>query len=322
MKRFVISLVQIIFIVMGAACGPAALPREVVKTVEVQVERPAVVEPVAFPTLAAPLPAATSAPADAGVKIESAPRSRFDRMIIKDANMRLMVIDTDIALDRVTQITEDFGGYIVSSRTWYQQAGAESLKWATVTLSVPSDQFEAALRRLRELAAQVLDEIASGTDVTEEYVDLQSRLKNLEATRDRIRQFLDQAQTVEEALQVNEQLSQVEEEIEQIKGRMNYLSDRAAYSTITVNLEPEPVPYPTPTVTPTPTATPTPTPWTLTPTFNTASKALVSISRFLAQAATWIGVVILPLVGVPLLIILGILWLFRRRDKPAPKKTE
>jgi len=49
----------------------------------------------------------------------------------------------------------------------------------------------------------------SGQDVTDEYVDLQSRLGNLEATRDRIRTFLDQAQTVDEALRVNEQLAAV-----------------------------------------------------------------------------------------------------------------
>jgi predicted nucleic acid-binding Zn-ribbon protein len=96
------------------------------------------------------------------------------------------------------------------------------------------DQFENALLRLRDLSLRVVDESAGGQDVSEEYVDLQSRLNNLESTRDRIRGFLDQAQTVDDSLRINQELSTIEDQIEQVKGRMNYLSHRAAYSTITV----------------------------------------------------------------------------------------
>ncbi|HPD42084.1 MAG TPA: DUF4349 domain-containing protein, partial [Anaerolineae bacterium] len=96
----------------------------------------------------------------------------------------------------------------------------------------------------------------SGQDVTDEYVDLQSRLGNLEATRDRIRTFLDQAQTVDEALRVNEQLAAVEAQIEQVKGRMVYLRERSAYSTITVQLDPELPSAPEVTPVPTPTWSP------------------------------------------------------------------
>src|SRR3990172_9309402 len=120
-------------------------------------------------------------------------------------------------------------------------------------MGVPVDQFETVQRQLRAIAATVLSDTASGQDVSEEYVDLQSRLTNLEATAAHIREFLAQAQNVEEALQVNARLTEVENEIEQIKGRMNYLKDRAAFSTIVVNLEPR-RPTPTPTPTPTPLA--------------------------------------------------------------------
>src|SRR3989304_1637312 len=104
----------------------------------------------------------------------------------------------------------------------------------------------------------------------------QFTMKDREATRDRIRQFLEQAKTVEEALKVNDQLSKVEEEIETVQGRMNYLSDRAAFSTITVNLEPE-LPELTPTPTPTTTPTPTPAPWRPSETFQDAGRSFVSI---------------------------------------------
>ena len=109
------------------------------------------------------------------------------------------------------------------------------------------------MRRLRGLAVQVLDENATGEDVTDQYVDLQSQLVNLEATRARIQEFLQDAKSVDEALRVNQELANIEAQIEQIKGRMNYLTDRSAYSTITINLEPE-----FPVLTPTPTSTPHP----------------------------------------------------------------
>ena len=104
---------------------------------------------------------------------------------------------------------------------------------------------------------RVVDEVASGDDVTEQYVDLQSQLTNLEATRARIQEFLQDAKTMDEALRINQELANIEAQIEQIKGRMNYLNDRSAFSTITINFEPE---FPVLTPTPTPTAHPTPHP--------------------------------------------------------------
>jgi len=159
-------------------------------------------------------------------------RKRKLKELIKNAEMELLVSDTDAALDSITLIASDYGGYIISSHSWYE----DDFKYATVRLGVPVEEFENILRRLRGLALRVINEIASGEDVTDQFVDLQSRLTNLQATRDRIREFLDKAETVEEALQVNEQLSEVEGQIEEIQGRMNYLKDRAAYSTIDVQL--------------------------------------------------------------------------------------
>jgi hypothetical protein len=160
------------------------------------------------------------------------------------------------------------------------------------------DQFERAMRRLRGLALQVMDETASGRDATDEYVDLQSRLGNLEATRDRIREFLNQAKDVEESLRVNDQLATIEEQIEQVRGRMNYIFDRATYSTITMQISPElpPVtPTPTPPLPPTPTPTPTPTPpWNPMQTAHQAGHTLGSILRVLTEITIWIAIVVVP----------------------------
>ena len=73
---------------------------------------------------------------------------RSNRMIIKNADVRLMVKDTDVAIDRATQIIGDAGGYIVSSRIWYQDYYGNNLKYAAITIGIPVDEFERTLVKL------------------------------------------------------------------------------------------------------------------------------------------------------------------------------
>ena len=237
---------------------------------------------------------------------------RSNRMIIKNADVRLMVKDTDVAIDRATQIVGDAGGYIVSSRVWYQDYYGNNLKYAAVTIGVPVDEFEHTLVRLRDLAVRVVDEVASGEDVTEQYVDLQSQLTNLEATRARIQDFLKDAKTIDEALRINQELANIEAQIEQIKGRMNYLDDRSAYSTITINFEPE-LPVLTPTPTPTAHPTATPIPWKPGDTFDEAKNTVTVLYQGIADFMIWLVVVILPIVLPPAIILWGLWKLMNRK---------
>jgi hypothetical protein len=247
---------------------------------------------------------------------------RSNRMIVKNADVRLMVKDTDVAIGRATQIVGDSGGYIVSSRVWYQDYYGNNLKYASITIGIPVDEFERTLVRLRDLAVRVVDETAAGDDVTEQYVDLQSQLVNLEATRARIQDFLKDAKTIDEALRINQELANIEAQIEQIKGRMNYLSDRSAFSTITINFEPEfPVLTPTPTATPRPTATPIP--WKPGDTFTDAKDTVTVAYQGIANFLIWLFVVILPILLPPALILWG-LWklLNRKSSKPVSEKAQ
>jgi hypothetical protein len=229
-------------------------------------------------------------------------------MVIKDAEMELLVDDTDLAILQVTQMAADYDGYIISSQTWYDYG----FKYASLRLGIPSVHFEKALNRLRGLGLQILRENASGQDVSAEYVDLQSRLTNLEATAARVREFLADAKTVGESLRISGQLAELEAQIEQVKGQMRYYEGRAAVSTVTVYLTPE-FPTPTPTFTPTPTSTPTPTPgWNAGETFDDASGVLVDMSHSTADVVIWLAVV----GGPPALLVLavGVLlrWVLRR----------
>lgn len=232
-------------------------------------------------------------------------------MIIKNGDIKLLVEDTDVAIDRATQVVGDMGGYIISSRVWYQPyADGENYKYATITIGVPVDQFERTLNRLRGLAVKVLDETASGEDVTNQFVDLQSQVTNLEATRERIKSFLDEAQTTDEALRINAELTNVEAQIEQLKGQMNYLQDRSAYSTITVNLEPV-----LPELIETPTPTPTPNEWKPGKTFENAKKAVTSAYQGIIDFLIWVFVVLVPIFAPPVLIIWGLWKFFTRKSK-------
>jgi hypothetical protein len=159
-----------------------------------------------------------------------------ERLIIRTGNLDIVVQDTETRLQEIGRLAERLGGWVVTSEI--RQAG-QNTKAGSITLRVPAEQYDELVNQVKEMALEVSWESTSSQDVTEEYVDLASRLDNLEATADRVRAFLDQAESVEEALQVNQELSRLEGEIEVIKGRMQYLSQSAAFSTLTVSLTPD-----------------------------------------------------------------------------------
>jgi len=262
------------------------------------------------------IPAANTLPDTATIQTGAEPltSAQTERMIIKNAEVKLLVENTDTAIDRGMQVVGDVGGYIISSRVWFQTINGENYKYATLSIGVPVNQFETAMRRLRGIAQRVLDENASGQDVTSEYVDLQSQLGNLESTRDRIRAFLDQAKSVEESLRINQELTNIEGQIEQVKGRMNFISNRSAFSTITVNLEPFVAPL-TPSPTPTLMPTPTPKPWNPGETLNHATDTVTVIYQGFVELAIWVIIVLIPLLAPPSLIIWGIYKFFTRKTK-------
>lgn len=299
-RLFPWTLLILAILALGSACAPTArAPAEEVT----EARMPAIEAEKAapLPTMAPMAPESkTSLPgSDSTARYAS-----VERMIIKNAEMELLVENTDVAIDRITGLVIEYDGYVISSRSWYSGLYKE----ATVTIGVPVYEFENMLRRLRGLAVRVEQESSSGEDVTDQYVDLDSRIKNLEATADRIRSFLDSAQTVEEALMVNDQLSQVEGEIETLKGKLNYLADRSAFSTITVQLkEPRPTPTPSPTA--------TPTTWDPGHTFKSAGDVLTNILRFLGDTAIWAGVVCMPIAIPAALIAWFVIRQYRKRRR-------
>ncbi len=158
------------------------------------------------------------------------------KMIIYNAEMSLVVKDSDVAQEDITRMVEAMGGYISNSSGYTYSGG---LRRITLTLRLPADKFNEAMTALREMAMEVTQETIGTEDVTQEYVDLQSRLRALEAKADRLEQLMEEAEDTEAVLAVYEQLSQTQVEIEQTKGRMQYLERSAAMATINVSLTPD-----------------------------------------------------------------------------------
>jgi hypothetical protein len=232
-----------------------------------------------------------------------------ERLIIRTGRISIVVEDTEMAMDDIVALAEAYGGWVVNSSL--NQRGINV--FGDVTFRVPAQQFETALADLRAMATDVTSESTSGEDVTEEFVDLEARLGNLEATAERVRAFLDEADDVEDALAVNQELSRLESEIERIKGRMQFLSQSAAFSTITVSLTPNAANQPIEVGG-----------WEPQGVAKDAIEALLGALQVLADAAIWIALFVLPVALVIFLPLVLVIFLARRwwRRRRSSSRTE
>jgi hypothetical protein len=217
-----------------AACGGSAAS-----------QAPSISQSEAAPPAAAPVAPGQSAGGGATAldqgnapASEQAPGAQQDvqRLVIKTADLSLQVDSARDAEASLRTLVGQLGGYVVKVET----SGTDESMSSHVIFRVPAERFDQALTGVQGLAKKVLARTVGGDDVTEEFVDLESRLKNLEATRDRLQSFLDKAENVDDALKVNQSLSDLQGQIEQLKGRKQFLERSAALSTISVTLSPLP----------------------------------------------------------------------------------
>ena len=159
----------------------------------------------------------------------------FDRKIIQDASIQLKVKDVGVAFNSVGRIASTEGGFVTESSFYTER----DYRVGTITIRVPGDRFQGVLQQVRDLGLEVINENSSARDVTEEYTDLSSRLRNLRATEDQYLKLLAQATTINDILVVQDRLNGVRAEIEQIQGRINVLDHLSELATLKVELKPE-----------------------------------------------------------------------------------
>jgi len=154
------------------------------------------------------------------------------RLVIKTGELNIVVKNVVESAKKIIQYAQKRGGWVVQSNI----QEIEELPIATVVVRIPVEDFDEAITYVRGLATKVNYEKSEGQDVTEEYVDLESRLRNLEATEKQFLEIMKKAKTIEEILRVQGEISKIRGEIEQAKGRMLFLERSAKMATITVNL--------------------------------------------------------------------------------------
>jgi hypothetical protein len=163
----------------------------------------------------------------------------FNRKIIRNAEITLEVEDPSAAQQKIGALAEANGGFVVTSEiSQYAASGAA----VTITMRVPAERFGETLSGLHAVGGRVLREKSTGQDVTEEYIDLQARIRTKQALEAQFLEIMKQARTVSDALEVQRQLADVRTEIERLEGRRRYLENQSSLSTITVALQaPTPV---------------------------------------------------------------------------------
>lgn len=154
------------------------------------------------------------------------------RMIIKTGWLNLVVKDVLEAIGKISKFVEENGGWVVSSNV----SELEKIPSGSITVRVPAEKFNEAMNFFKNLATRVSNERIQAQDITEEYVDLEARLKNLKATEDQLLELMKRTGTISEILEVQRELTNIREQIEQIKGRIQYLEQSVKMSSITVNL--------------------------------------------------------------------------------------
>lgn len=226
MKKLIIGTVLAMLLVVPVSCAEAA-PREE----QLSVPGPSVDEIDEAAAKREPAPEEAVMPTVTPMS-EVGQAWATERMIVRTAEIALVVNDVAIALDRVTDLAENLGGYVVSSKRWKEEERLAGI----ITIRVPAEDFGDAMEALRKLAVDVTHEDTSSKDVTEEYVDLSAKLKNLEATEEQYLRLMEKAEEVEDMLAVQREISKTRGEIEQTKGRMQYLEQTSATSLIRVQL--------------------------------------------------------------------------------------
>jgi hypothetical protein len=172
-------------------------------------------------------------PGDGGAEQQFAELATQRRIIIYTVDMTLEVVDVAASLDTVGALAQQMGGWVVSTSRAEKHRGF-------IAVRVPADRLDEVVGRLRGIAAEVVSEVSSSRDVTDEYVDLTSRLGNLQAAEAALLRLFDRAQTVEEALEVRRTLTDVQGEIEVLKGRIAFLEQTSAFSLVNVTMVLEP----------------------------------------------------------------------------------
>jgi hypothetical protein len=235
-----------------------------------------------------------------------------ERMVVKDGQIGLAVDDPSVSAGRIQEMAEAMGGYVVALQM-YQTTLENGLQvpQGYITVRVPSERLNEAIEKIKaETDQPVLSENINSQDVTAEYTDLSSRLRNLESAEEQLQQIMEEAVKTEDVLNVYDQLVSTREQIELIKGQMQYYEQAAALSSIKVEL------YTNEAVQPL-----TVGGWEPKGVAKDAVQTLINTLKWLANAGIWIVLYVLPTM-ICIFGPLALIYYFVRRFYKKNKKEK
>lgn len=214
-----------------------------------------------------------------------------DRLVIKESNLSLLVKDVVETRNKILDYTKTSGGYMVSSKV----SNPQDAPTATVVIRVPSDKLDSALDYFHSLSVKVVSENLSGRDVTDQYVDIDARLKTLETSKERFELILAQAVEIKDITNLTREVLNIQSQIDSFKGQQESLKQNAQLAKLTIYLSTDELALP---------YAPSET-FRANVIFKLAVRSLIGFARTLATYAIWIGVysvVWVPALGIFLAI--------------------
>lgn len=167
---------------------------------------------------------------EADVQLQKGPEISPERKVIKEGTIRFETKDAKTTGQRIAEAVEASKGYITEdSQSDYEQAAEHR-----VTIRVPAGNFDALLEAISKGADKLKSKNINAQDVTEEYMDVTARIKTKKELESRYQQLLQKATKVEEMLMIEREMGTLRTDIESIEGRLRYLKDRVAFSTLTM----------------------------------------------------------------------------------------
>jgi hypothetical protein len=236
-----------------------------------------------------------------------------DRVVIRTATLQIVVDDPALSMEAISRMADEMGGFVVLQNL-SKTTGSNSLLYpqAAITIRVPSEKLNDALAQIKSQvknpAEDVITENVTGQDVTREYTDLRSRLKNLQASEEQLREIMGSATKTQDVLDVQAQLTQVREQIEVIQGQITYYEEAAALSSIAVTLQARASIQPLEVGG-----------WKPAGVARDALQALIYTLQSLAGIAIWAFVYLLPVglvLGLPILLVVWFIRRAGRKNKP------
>ncbi len=234
-------------------------------------------------------------PVDQGIR--SIDTSQQNRLVQKESSLSLLVSDVRSSADSVIKQAEGLGGFMIQSS--FSNPGESPS--GSISVRVPSDKLAVYLEILRKQSIRVVSEQLTGTDITDQYRDINARLDTLNSTKRKFEVIYEKAVTIQEILEVQNRIMELTDQIDSLKGQQQYLEKSSETARVSVYLSTDELSLPYA----------SDSSWRPSVVFKNAVRSLVENLRGFAGLLIWIGVYVV--FWGPVLVIILLIRRYRRR---------